>query len=115
MGLLRKIKNIGSKNISPLKAMRNRVGKRKPTSYKTVNGLTVYITPSGRNYVTKNGTPVHTYGINRGKRVAYTTGRKLSNNGYSGLPVFNIKTGGYFSGNGIPLWKHKNGKFYNYK
>ncbi len=114
MGFLRKIKSIGSKNIHPVNAMRNRVGKLKRTSYKTVNGLAVYITPSGRNYVTKNRTPVYTFGINNGRGIVFTTGKKVTNTGYYGMPVFETKSGAYVSSSGKGLWKHKNGKYYNY-
>jgi hypothetical protein len=110
MGIVRKIKSIGSKNISPLARFR----KLKLTNFKTVNGLSVYT--QGNNYVTKNRTPVTTVGFYNGKtrRIAYTTGKKISNNGYYGLPVFQIKSGGYFSSGGKGLYKHKNGKYYNY-
>jgi hypothetical protein len=113
MGLLRKIKKIGP----PMNAIRNRVGKRKLTSYKTVNGLNVYISPSGRSYVTKNGSKVYTFGANNtGRTLAFSTKRlaRVSNNGYYGKKVFNSNSG-YYSAGGVKLYKHSNGKYYNYK
>ena len=94
--------------------MRNRMGRLKPTSFKTVNGLKVYITPSGRNYVTKNRTRIYTYQKNNsGIGTVFTTGGLVSKRGYGEARVFNTKSGAYYAGNGKKLYKHKNGKYYN--
>jgi hypothetical protein len=77
----------------------------KATRKKTVNGLTIYKTVMGK-LVTKNGNRVYhnrTYN-------AYSTNptpRVSGNAKFYGYPVFQAKSGGFYSRNGFKLSKTK--------
>lgn len=117
-----KVRQVGQSNRrGPVRFLQNRF--RKPTphlrpngqQYMTVTGLPVFVSGSGNNLVTANGTRLTSYqNKNAPGGIAFTSGNKVSNNGYYGGRVFANKGGAYYSGSGKGLFKHRNGKFYNY-
>jgi len=121
MGFFNRMRQFGQSNRPGLgNRFKNRFGQKmlakapNGVQFKTVTNLNVYSSPSGRNYVTKNGTVLKSFqNKNAPGGVAFTSGNKRSNTGYYGKAVYNNKNG-YFSANGKRLFKHGNNKYNNY-